>query len=200
FRGCTASLVLWQDSHRALARGPVARRSLVPTPALGYARGRLIRSSYGPEEATMSVQRLAGILGIALMLGAACTAAPASQPAPAAGRSGGPSAAGASAPTVAPAPEAVRLGLIAPLSGYWSVYAADALGYFAREGVILDHTTTGSPSQSAQLLASGDLDLAINTPDTAIIAITKGANLAIVASAQSEALFSLIGAAGVQSF
>jgi ABC-type nitrate/sulfonate/bicarbonate transport system substrate-binding protein len=94
----------------------------------------------------------------------------------------------------------VRLGLIAPLSGYWAVYAADALDYFTREGVALDQTMTGSPSQSAQLLASGDLDLAINTPDTAIIAITKGADFAIVASAQSEALFSLIGAPGVQSF
>jgi ABC-type nitrate/sulfonate/bicarbonate transport system substrate-binding protein len=98
------------------------------------------------------------------------------------------------------APQPVRVGLIAPLSGYWPVYAADALGYFTREGVALDLMLTGSPSQSAQLLASGDLDLAINTPDTAIIAITKGADFAIVASAQSEALFSLMAAPGVERF
>jgi ABC-type nitrate/sulfonate/bicarbonate transport system substrate-binding protein len=92
------------------------------------------------------------------------------------------------------------VGLIAPLSGYWAVYAADTLGYFAREGVALDQMMTGSPSQSAQLLASGDLDLAINTPDTAIIGITKGADFAIVASAQAEALFSLMAAPGIQGF
>lgn len=157
----------------------------------------------------MRVQQAIVALGVALTIGAACAAppAPTAGPAPAAASASKPS--GAAAPdgskpnapaAAAPTPEPVRLGLIAPLSGYWAVYAADALDYFTREGVALDQTMTGSPSQSAQLLASGDLDLAINTPDTAIIAITKGADFAIVASAQSEALFSLIGAPGVQSF
>jgi ABC-type nitrate/sulfonate/bicarbonate transport system substrate-binding protein len=150
----------------------------------------------------MKRQALAGILGGSLLaLSAACaatTAAPASPAAAGGSSAAAPSDVGASAP--APAAQPVRLGLIAPLSGYWAVYAADALGYFTREGVTLDQTLTGSPSQSAQLLASGDLDLAINTPDTAIIAITKGADFAIVASAQSEALFGLIGAPGIQSF
>src|SRR4051794_8126561 len=115
----------------------------------------------------MTRQCLTGRLGIVLLALAGC-AAPAAAPAGQSPTSGAP--AGTTArpePAAAPAPEPVRLGLIAPLSGYWAVYAADALGYFTREGVTLDQTTTGSPSQSAQLLASGDLDLAINTPDTA---------------------------------
>lgn len=162
----------------------------------------------------MRLARLLLTLGIALTWGMACArpsaptagqapAAPGAVSAPSESRAGASpaSAAPPGAPAAAaPALEPVRLGLIAPLSGYWAVYAADALGYFAREGVALDQMLTGSPSQSAQLLASGDLDLAINTPDTAIIAITKGADFAIVASAQSEALFGLIGAPGVQSF
>jgi NitT/TauT family transport system substrate-binding protein len=151
----------------------------------------------------MKRQRLTAILGSALMLGgAACASPPAGPASPVEPASRGAGSAGEAAPSTAPvAPlQAVRLGLIAPLAGYWAVYAADALGYFTREGVALDSMLTGSPSQSAQLLASGDLDLAINTPDTAIIAITKGADFAIIASAQAEALFSLMAAPGVQSF
>src|SRR5581483_9616817 len=106
----------------------------------------------------------------------------------------------AAAATPAPAAlDEVRLGLIAPLGGYWAMYAADALDFFTREGIKNDLTYTRSPSQSAQLLASGDLDVASNTSDTAIIAMSKGADFALIAGAQSDALFTLVSSPSVQT-
>jgi NitT/TauT family transport system substrate-binding protein len=150
----------------------------------------------------MRLRRLAPLLaGIAILACAAPAATPAPSAAPAPAAPAGPTPAtppgGQERPAGAPA--VVRVGLVAPLGAYWAVYAGDALGFFAREGVTTDLTYTRGPGPSAQLLASGDLDVAINTADTAIIAMSKGADFAIVAGAQSDALFSLIAAPGIQS-
>ncbi|MBX5493604.1 MAG: ABC transporter substrate-binding protein [Chloroflexi bacterium] len=138
---------------------------------------------------------LASLLLVALTVGGC--ASPAASPA-------GPEPPSAARPTASDAvltlPEAtVQVGLIAPLAGYWGIYAADALGLFAREGVKNEIVYTRSPAQSVTLLASGDLHVAVNTADNAIIAISKGADLAIVAGPQAAAMYTLIAAPGIQS-
>ena len=141
---------------------------------------------------------LPGLLGVALVV-TACAApgAPAARPA---ASSAAPGDASARPPAVAPPPAGiVQVGLIAPLAGYWGIYAADALGLFAREGVQNEIVYTRSPAQSVTLLASGDLHVAVNTADNSIIAISKGADLAIVAGPQAAAMFTLIATPGIQS-
>src|SRR5438105_806647 len=111
----------------------------------------------------MKVQALGFLIVVAALLGLACTApaaAPAAKPAapapvaPAATGGGAAPAASAPAPAAAPAaaPDVVRVGLIGPQAGYWAVYAAEAQGYFAREGVANEVVYTRSPATSAQLL------------------------------------------------
>jgi ABC-type nitrate/sulfonate/bicarbonate transport system substrate-binding protein len=141
---------------------------------------------------------LIGLLGVTL--GAVACASPGAPPAGSAAPRGAPGDAGAGPPAAAaPALETVQVGLIAPLAGYWGIYAAEALGLFAREGVQNEIIYTRSPAQSITLLASGDLHVAVNTADNSIIAISKGAELAIVAGPQAAAMYTLIATPGIQS-
>jgi ABC-type nitrate/sulfonate/bicarbonate transport system substrate-binding protein len=141
----------------------------------------------------------ARLLPLAAWLLAACSAPAAPAVAPAAS-SAAPRAAAEPGGALPPALQEVKVGVIAPNAGYWPVYVAEALGYFAREGVEMDLTYTRGPGPSAQLLTTGDLNVAINTSDNAIIAMSKGADFAIVGGAQALALYSLIVTPNVQGF
>jgi ABC-type nitrate/sulfonate/bicarbonate transport system substrate-binding protein len=147
----------------------------------------------------MRPRRRAPLLLLALWLLAACSA-PAAAPAAPAPVGAPPSVAADGGGAAAAALQEVKVGVIAPNAGYWPVYAAEALGYFAREGVQMDLTYTRGPGPSAQLLTTGDLHVAINTSDNAIIAMSKGADFAIVGGAQALALYSLIVTPNVSSF
>jgi NitT/TauT family transport system substrate-binding protein len=143
-------------------------------------------------------------LVLVVLVGTSCAAPAAGPTAPA-----NPAASVPGAQAAAPPGEAgraatqplatVQVGLIAPLAGYWGVYVANALGFFEREGVKSEIVYTRSPAQSATMLASNDLNVAINTADNSIIAISKGADFAIVAGAQAAAMFTLIAVPGIQS-
>ena len=164
----------------------------------------------------MTARGLCLALALLTVLGAACapaagapTSAPPKAAAPPAGAAASSSgnapaasapAPGSAAPTAVPAPDPVRLGLIGPQAGYWAIYAAEAQGFFARERVANDVTYTRSPATSAQLLATGDVDLTVGTADTSAIAISKGADFVIVAGTQADALFTLIVQPSVQTY
>jgi ABC-type nitrate/sulfonate/bicarbonate transport system substrate-binding protein len=159
----------------------------------------------------MTARGLCLALILLAVLGAACApsastppSAPSKAPAPASGAATAPAASAAAAapaaPTAVPAADPVRLGLIGPQAGYWAIYAAEAQGFFARERVANDVTYTRSPATSAQLLATGDVDLTVGTADTSAIAISKGADFVIVAGTQADALFTLIVQPSVQSY
>jgi NitT/TauT family transport system substrate-binding protein len=88
----------------------------------------------------------------------------------------------------------VRLAVI-PGGGiglYPQVAIADREGFFKKNGVSIQRTDTGTSSDAAQLLITGNVDIATVTPDVAVQAITKGAQLVIIASTANEAPYYLV--------
>jgi NitT/TauT family transport system substrate-binding protein len=88
----------------------------------------------------------------------------------------------------------VRLAVI-PGGGiglYPQVAIADEEGFFEKNGVSVQRTDTGTSSDAAQLLITGNVDIATVTPDVAVQAITKGAQLVIIAATANEAPYYLV--------
>ena len=94
--------------------------------------------------------------------------------------------AAASAPTAAPAPATVTAGIVARNAYFWPVWIAEAVGLFAQQGITNEVVLTRSPAGGHQMLASGGADVALSTPETAIIAATKGAPLVLIAGPASR--------------
>lgn len=95
-------------------------------------------------------------------------------------------------PTAPAAPVTVTSGIVARNAYFWPVWIADAEGLFTREGVQHEIVLTRSPAGGHQMLTNGGADVALSTPETAIIANTKGAPLVLVAGGQEDPAYSLI--------
>jgi NitT/TauT family transport system substrate-binding protein len=143
--------------------------------------------------------RIAGVL-LALT---ACSApagpaasAPAAQPAasaPAAPVANAPSPVASTA--AAPAPATVTAGIVGRNAYFWPVWVAEAQGLFTQQGITNEVVLTRSPASGHQMLANGGADVALSTPETAIIAAAKGAPLVLVAGGQEDPVYSLIAGA-----
>ena len=112
---------------------------------------------------------------------AAAPAQPAqAPPAPAVSASGGTAPAPPVAATAPPAPVTLDFGTTSPLGTYWVDYVGIDKGFYAQEGLTLDIVLTGASVGATQALAGGSLDISNHSPDSAIIADEKGADIAIV--------------------
>src|SRR3954465_10959900 len=112
---------------------------------------------------------------------AAAPAKPGQAPAAAAappGAGGAPAAPAAA--TAPPAPVTLNFGTTSPLGTYWADYVGIDKGFYAQEGLTLDIVLTGASVGATQALAGGSLDISNHSPDSAIIADEKGADIAIV--------------------
>src|SRR4051794_26481241 len=134
---------------------------------------------------------------LAALAACAPAAAPAkptpAPPAPAAAASGG--AAPAPAPAVAtapPAPVTLDFGVTSPLGTYWVDYVGIDKGFYAQEGLTLDIVLTGASVGATQALAGGSLDISNHSPDSAIIADEKGADVAVVGEEISRPIYSVM--------
>jgi ABC-type nitrate/sulfonate/bicarbonate transport system substrate-binding protein len=88
----------------------------------------------------------------------------------------------------------VRLAVI-PGGGiglYPQIAIADRENFFKKNGISIQRTDTGTSNDAAQLLITGNVDIATVTPDVAVQAITKGAQLVIVASTANEAPYYIV--------
>ena len=83
---------------------------------------------------------------------------------------------------------------------YWDLYAASELGYFREQGIDLEILYTTSPTRSAQVVVSGDVELGTVGADTVIESITKGAELRIVAGGARQPNFTLMAQPTVQQY
>ena len=155
-----------------------------------------------------------GILGAALALALLACSAPAapaaapkaapqaSAPAPAAATApaaasvptSSASAPAASAPAPAPAPATITSGIVARNAYFWPVWIAEAVGLFDQQAIKNEVVLTRSPAGGHQMLVSGGADVALSTPETAIIAAAKGAPLVLIAGGQEDPVYSLIAA------
>jgi ABC-type nitrate/sulfonate/bicarbonate transport system substrate-binding protein len=93
----------------------------------------------------------------------------------------------------------VTAGIVARNAYFWPVWIADAVGLFAQQGITNEVVLTRSPAGGHQMLASGGADVALSTPETAIIAATKGAPLVLIAGGQEDPVYSLIAGPQIRS-
>src|SRR5438045_1702293 len=75
----------------------------------------------------------------------------------------------------APAPATVTAGIVSRNAYFWPVWVAEAQGLFTQQGITNEVVLTRSPASGHQMLANGGADVALSTPETAIIAAAKGA-------------------------
>ncbi|HZR97233.1 MAG TPA: ABC transporter substrate-binding protein [Chloroflexota bacterium] len=146
---------------------------------------------------------------IAAALAAALAACAPARPAPApaapapAAPAAAPSASGAAAPaapaaTTPPAPVTLNFGTTSALGVYWVDYVGIDKGFYAQEGLTLDIVLTGASVGATQALAGGSLDISNHSPDSAIIADEKGADIAIVGEEIARPVYSVMAQPSIQ--
>ncbi|MBO0729205.1 MAG: ABC transporter substrate-binding protein [Acidimicrobiaceae bacterium] len=89
-------------------------------------------------------------------------------------------ACGSSGPS-ASNPSKLTVGLVGANTADWPIFLAESQGYFKQNGVQVQEVITGGPSQSAQQLASGSLDVASNGTDSWIRAVSQHLPAKIIA-------------------
>jgi ABC-type nitrate/sulfonate/bicarbonate transport system substrate-binding protein len=126
------------------------------------------------------------LLGLVACGSPAPTTAPGpAAPAPASSQTSAP-------PAAPPAPLPVTAGIVARNAYFWPVWIAEAEGFFTQHGVQNEVVLTRSPAAGHQMLTNGGADVALSTPETAILAAVKGAPLVLVAGGQEDPAYSLI--------
>jgi ABC-type nitrate/sulfonate/bicarbonate transport system substrate-binding protein len=86
----------------------------------------------------------------------------------------------------------VTAGIVGRNAYFWPVWVAEAQGLFTQQAIQNEVVLTRSPAGGHQMLANGGADVALSTPETAIIAAAKGAPLVLVAGGQEDPVYSLI--------
>jgi len=134
---------------------------------------------------------------VALLLAAACAGAPSAAPPaaspPAAAPSGAAPSGGPPAASTPPAPESLIYGYTALGANQWALYAAQARGYLAEQGIALDENNMGSAASGVQALAAGSLEITNSNPDPMIRAVVGGADLVFLAGTLNPPIYSLYG-------
>jgi NitT/TauT family transport system substrate-binding protein len=77
------------------------------------------------------------------------------------------------------------------LAMYPQIVAAMSQGFFKEEGVEVERTSSSTSGDAVQLLITGNTDIATVTPDVAIQAVQKGADLVAIAATSTEAPYYL---------
>jgi ABC-type nitrate/sulfonate/bicarbonate transport system substrate-binding protein len=128
---------------------------------------------------------------------AACTPAasparPGEAPAAAAASPSAGGAPAAAAATAPPAPVTLNFGATSPLGTYWADYVGMDKGFYAQEGLTLDIVLTGASVGATQALAGGSTDISNHSPDSAIVADEKGADIAVVGEEIARPIYSIM--------
>ena len=82
---------------------------------------------------------------------------------------------------------------------YWSLFSAIDQGFAREEGIAITDTTTDNPAQAMQMLVTGVVEVISMTPEVAISAIEKGADLAIIGTENAKVGWSLIARPEINS-
>ncbi len=80
-----------------------------------------------------------------------------------------------------PSPIEVNFGINAPGAANWIYYIADREGFFRAEGLRVSTITSGTPTNTINLLATGDVGIGLNGSDVLIEAIVHHLPIKIVA-------------------
>jgi ABC-type nitrate/sulfonate/bicarbonate transport system substrate-binding protein len=94
----------------------------------------------------------------------------------------------------------IRFAVISEGVYSWPLYVAQAHGLFAREGVNVDATVTGSSTQQLAKLISGEYDIGLQQSDHVVRGVERGADLFIFMAQALAPELTLVAAPGIQSF
>jgi ABC-type nitrate/sulfonate/bicarbonate transport system substrate-binding protein len=91
----------------------------------------------------------------------------------------------------------VRLGLISEGTNTWPLYVAQDEGFFAREGLVVEATVTGSSTEQQQKLIEGGFDIGFQQADHVVRAVENGTDLFIFMAHSHAPELTLVGAPDV---
>ena len=94
----------------------------------------------------------------------------------------------------------VRFAVISEGVYSWPLYVAEAHELFAREGVHVDVTVTGSSTQQLAKLTSGEYDIGLQQSDHVVRGVERGADLFIFMAQALAPELTLVAAPAIRSF
>jgi ABC-type nitrate/sulfonate/bicarbonate transport system substrate-binding protein len=98
-----------------------------------------------------------------------------------------------------PAPRSIAVGLTAKTASDWGVYIADAMGFFAQNGLKPDLIVTGSSAANAQQLTAGSVDFGEVSTSQLIEAVLGGAPIVSILNRTNNAPYAILGKKGLTS-
>jgi ABC-type nitrate/sulfonate/bicarbonate transport system substrate-binding protein len=102
-----------------------------------------------------------------------------------------------------PAPDnlpRIRFAVISEGIYSWPMYIAQARNFFAREGVNVEVTITGSSVQQLERLTAGEYDIGLQQSDHVVRGVERGADLCIFMAQALAPELTLVVAPGVRAF
>jgi ABC-type nitrate/sulfonate/bicarbonate transport system substrate-binding protein len=94
----------------------------------------------------------------------------------------------------------VRFAVISEGVYSWPLYVAQAHRLFAREGIDVDVTVTGSSVRQLERLTSGDYDIGLQQSDHVVRGVERGADLFIFMAQALAPELTLVAAPGIRGF
>jgi ABC-type nitrate/sulfonate/bicarbonate transport system substrate-binding protein len=94
----------------------------------------------------------------------------------------------------------IRFAVISEGVYSWPLYVAQARALFAREGVNVEATVTGSSTQQLAKLVSGEYDIGLQQSDHVVRGVEHGSDLFIFMAQALAPELTLVAASGINSF
>ena len=94
----------------------------------------------------------------------------------------------------------VRFAVISEGVYSWPLYVAEAHGLFAREGVHVEITVTGSSTQQLAMLTRGEYDIGMQQSDHVVRGVERGSDLFIFMAQALAPELTLVAAPAIRSF
>jgi len=94
----------------------------------------------------------------------------------------------------------VRFAVISEGVYSWPLYVAEAHGLFAREGVHVEITVTGSSTQQLAMLTRGEYDIGMQQSDHVVRGVERGCDLFIFMAQALAPELTLVAAPAIRSF
>ena len=95
--------------------------------------------------------------------------------------------------------DTIQWGQVVYSAAYWGIYAAQQEGFLAKQNLKLNITLISSSPAIVAAAAGGSINMFAVTSDTAVGAITKGADISIVAGIQRVSGVQMVMAPGVKT-
>lgn len=127
------------------------------------------------------------------------TASRAAPPAAAPPAAAAPTAASAPAATAAPAPVTFNYGIAGLLATYWVSFVGLDRGFLAAGGLNPEVVLTETSTRGGQMLIAGAIEISNNSPDSIVLAVERGADLAVVGVEVQRPVYTILGQTGITS-